>query len=360
MQRLLWNQDPQINDAYFAWKYEENPYLRRQPVIHVALSGGEVVGMRGIFGARWHAGDPSQALPFMHAGDMLIRPEHRRKGLFREIISASIDDMKHHGIRYLLSFSASPTTFIGSVRMGWRCAGSYMPSRRETTRAVVRRSLRRVVRTPPLPALSPLRALSSRLAEPDVFARLDRRAEDAARRGFCVEKTPRPEAMARLIERLGFSGRFQHVRDAEYFGWRFRDPRSRFRFIFSGDGELGGYIALRASTGRDRTFVDIVDWQGTSGEVLRELLRTAIDIGRFERVRTWCVSLSADKVAALWEAGFKAGKGRIEDVQGRPVSGFPGLLVHPSRAELAEGRWSMAGRRLDDIGSWDLQMLCSD
>jgi hypothetical protein len=44
--------------AYFRWKYAENPFLD-QTILQLAVSGGRVVAMRGMFGAVWQVDEPS-------------------------------------------------------------------------------------------------------------------------------------------------------------------------------------------------------------------------------------------------------------------------------------------------------------
>ena len=57
LQKHLWGADVALNAAYLEWKYEQNPY-EDTPLIHLALCGGEVVGMIGRFGGRWQIGRP--------------------------------------------------------------------------------------------------------------------------------------------------------------------------------------------------------------------------------------------------------------------------------------------------------------
>ena len=47
-----------------------------------------------------------------------------------------------------------------------------------------------------------------------------------------VESEPRPGAMAELVERLASDGRICHLRDETYLAWRYRNPRSVYRFLY--------------------------------------------------------------------------------------------------------------------------------
>jgi hypothetical protein len=76
-----------------------------------------------------------------------------------------------------------------------------------------------------------------------------------------VAHAPRPDAMAALVRRLGHDGRLRHVRDVEYFSWRFQNPLATYRFLFHGGEQPDGYLVLEASTSdlSDRNTVTIVD-----------------------------------------------------------------------------------------------------
>ncbi len=66
--------------AYVRWKYGENPFVD-ETILHLAVYGGRVVAMRGMFGAVWQVdGEPTRHfLPC--ADDFVIDPEHRNRGV---------------------------------------------------------------------------------------------------------------------------------------------------------------------------------------------------------------------------------------------------------------------------------------
>ena len=57
LQKHHLSQDMAVNAAYLEWKYDRNPYIDRT-LIYVALSGGQLVGMVGAYGAKWQLADP--------------------------------------------------------------------------------------------------------------------------------------------------------------------------------------------------------------------------------------------------------------------------------------------------------------
>ena len=64
MLKLLLSRDVADNRRYFEWKYEENPYFT-EPLLYLVRANGRIVGMRGMFGSCWQAGDGSPVvLPY--------------------------------------------------------------------------------------------------------------------------------------------------------------------------------------------------------------------------------------------------------------------------------------------------------
>jgi GNAT superfamily N-acetyltransferase len=122
VQHHLWGTDSARNDQYLAWKYEQNPYADA-PLIYLALDEGQVVAMRGMFGTRWQVGDPPDRPAALFAGDTVVMPDHRGRGLFRQIMLVALKDLARLGYRYLLNLSAGRATHLMSCRMGWVSIG---------------------------------------------------------------------------------------------------------------------------------------------------------------------------------------------------------------------------------------------
>jgi hypothetical protein len=67
----------------------------------------------------------------------------------------------------------------------------------------------------------------------------------------------------------------------------------------------------------------VADWEGTTAEIKRELLATALGWGRFAEIGAWTAALSDDDRASMTHAGF----GPVDpDLRAR---GMPCVLVKP-------------------------------
>lgn len=350
LQKGLWSGDAALNSAHLHWKYERNPYLDG-PLIYMALHEGAVVGMRGVYGARWLLGEPGRDVGALSSGDLVVAPEHQARNLPRRIMQLAEDDVRALGYRYLLNFSASPVTYLHSIRMGWRDLGAFGTMARRSRLGGATQAVRRFVASRrSLSALSRrlkrradgLASLSSKTAE-HRFARLD---AGTARRGPIVAaREARPSAMAELVERVGRGAGMRHVRDEAYFAWRFRNPLSIYRFLFWGDRRLEGYLVLETPRRAYRTQVRIIDWEASAGEPRAELLRAAILRGRFADLRVWSATLPAESTALLATHGFT--KAPTADARYR----------HALLAKDLRGR---GDDPLPDLSAWDLRMVFSD
>jgi hypothetical protein len=336
LQKHLWGPDVALNAAYLEWKHEHNPYVET-PLIYLALCGGQVVGMRGMYGAKWQIGYPCQTFLGLCASDSVIAPDHRTRGLYRKLTMAALNDLTNSGNTYVFSLSANKITYLGCLAMGWCGIG--------TLQVMQRRSA------------DGLSSLSS-TEEPHPFYSLDRKGAGSggeASPHVSVELTARPKAMAELIERIGGDGRMRHVRDQQYFAWRFQNPRAVYRFLFWRDARLEGYLVLRRWVYTERVGVSIVDWEATNAQARADLLQAAIHWGNFGSLTIWSATLPDEAKTLLQIADFKELEGT-----GNTTRYVPTVLVRPIRDEMLKGDWVLADRRLLDLANWDLRMIYSD
>jgi GNAT superfamily N-acetyltransferase len=352
LQRHLWHGGRALNTAYFEWKYEQNPYLG-DPLVYLALDGRRVVGMRGMFGSRWEAGRPAESFLVPAADDLVIDPDHRGRGLFAQIMQAAFADLSRLGFQYAVSLSPGPATLASSLASGWQSLGPMHVVRREVPPGPAGRRLRAELARHRLLRRGVRRVARVAGTDRRMFARLDARQRSGARAGWpgvSVSLTPRVEAMAGLVRRLGHDGRLRHVRDQTYLDWRFRNPLHEYRFLYLDGERLEGYMVLqryRLHAGRG---VNIVDWEATELSGRADLLGAAIDWGQFSRLSTWMAAVPPDAAALLQEAGFLPGS------EGLLARHLPTILVRAVDGGPAS-ELTAAGQRLRDPRSWDLRMV---
>jgi GNAT superfamily N-acetyltransferase len=336
----VFRRSPQECRDYLHWKYWRNPYLD-EPLLFLARNGsGSVVGMRGFYGTCWQVGDRRVVIPC--ADDFAIAAAERNKGLMTLIMRAALESLARQGFGYTINASGSELTVLQSLAMGWKSLGPMEPVVRMTDVERARRLIVRAARRTLLQRFT----YGSIGNPPGSFAKLDRRGtEPAAReRNVVVESSPRPEAMAELVRSIAGDGRIRHVRDADFFRWRFGNPTREYRFLyFERDGALEGFIALASYTRSNLQF-NIVDIEARNDSVLAELVETACAWGRFPAIGAWMASHPPAARTLLTRHGFVATDRRLR------ARGMPCVLLK---------KIGSAESAALDGAAWDIRLIDS-
>jgi hypothetical protein len=171
--------------------------------------------------------------------------------------------------------------------------------------------------------------------------------------------------MAALAASAGADGRIRHVKNADWFRWRYRDPSSRYRFAyFERGGRLVAYLAFhRAAAPLPAAAVTLVDWERDPSIDWTELLGTAIRLA--DRwvlpLHAWTRALPPEIGPRLPELGFEP-----RPLWGPLASRRPTFLVGRMGDDAAaastrdEDGWAVAGRRLDRLDDWNLRPVFAD
>lgn len=108
--------DPDRSREWFAWKYEDNPYVDRVPIF-VAERDGDLVGARPFFALDMSVnGDRELAL---QPGDTMVHPEHRRQGLFTRMTEAAIETYSDGKPNFFFNFP-NDQSGPGYLKLGWK------------------------------------------------------------------------------------------------------------------------------------------------------------------------------------------------------------------------------------------------
>ncbi len=366
LQTLMWSSDLRINGAYLDWKYHNNPY-GDQPIIYLAMQQGQVVGMRGLYVICCEGGQPSQTFYCLQLGDGLVHPDHRRRGLLVRMMTAAMEGFRQSSFRYVFTLSSNQFTQAAYFKLGWRSLGDLQPMQRPAQRGQdsgVRRILRQMPLLPSIyrrmrTALPNLAMSSSDRYAP--FEAFDRRRALSRSGQFSqvrVDTAPRPEAMAKLVGRLGHDGRLRYVRDQKFFAWRFQNPLSQYRFLYEGENDLEGYLVLQMSAQPgEAAWCTIVDWEAANSLVRKELLQAAVQWGNFDNLVVWSGTLPDQTKSLLGECGFSLFP-KAEPDQENVV--YPSFLVGAIRPQSDPPSWTLVDRQLLDVSNWDLRAICSD
>jgi hypothetical protein len=310
-----------------------------------------------MFGSMWEAGSSSQKLLGLHADDLVVAPEYRSRGVVANIMSAAFDDLKKKGWEYVFSLSAGAVTRLSSLAMGWRNVGPVGELHRASHRVDLLRRLHGTVSGMRFfhRYAKDVQSMLGRHLQSDLRGR---RMGSAIKVGARVSlwQEPRSEEMARLVGRIPYDGRIRHVRDRDYFAWRFQNPVHKFWFLFWEEPDLEGYLVLQEylPEAMDRSVTHIVDWEASDDRVRAGLLQAALRLGHFPDLRIWSATLPEKTKALLETSGFRSSGGGSGIANQEKC-----LLVKPLHEGTPEKDCVLAGRRLLDISDWDIRMIYS-
>ena len=141
----------------------------------------------------------------------------------------------------------------------------------------------------------------------------------------------------------------------EFFGWRFKNPRRDYRFIFFGNHELDGFLVLGSAKSDAHKSIQLVDWEATNDKIFRVMLKYAIDLCGEIDIQIWSLTLPPGIRVSLERQGFLDTPG----ARGARVSKF-GLMVKALDTSLPPAEWGIGDRALLDISNWRLRMICAD
>jgi predicted N-acetyltransferase YhbS len=284
---LGWRGDER-DRAFFAWKHDANPF-GTSPA-WVATQGAQIVGFRTFL--RWEFARGDERLRMVRAVDTATDPEHRGKGIFRDLTLSSVAELTAAG--YDAVFNTPNTqSRPGYLKMGWTELGR--PALGARPRG-------------PLEALGMMRSREAAEKWPEPTT-VGQPATDAL-------AGPRLEA---LLATLPAPAGWGTPRTAEYLRWRYGFEPLRYRTLEVQDG-LAVFRVRRRGPSRE---VALCEWlaPGPDRRALRRLVHAAGDylvasglgaahglvpLPRLGPVVTWR-SLARPGVPALGDLAFRLG-----------------------------------------------------
>lgn len=348
LQTYLWSGDPELNGRVLEWKYERNPYMNAPLIVLAKSERGETVGCRGMFGSEWHVPGEGETVVVPCAGDVVVHPDHRNRGLFAQMTTFAQDVCRAEGYPFALNLSANWLSGLGYQALGWRSIESPEPIRRYG--AELRARLRRVARRAPgvlelwrktRPTPTDTGAAESRMVDP--FARMD--AADTPS-GVRVETATETDALAANWQTVR-SDQIRHTRTPEFLSWRLNNPLAAYR-VLTVDGVPGSVIVQSDRlVGRRAAF--IVECTVQDADALSRL--AAFATTGFDHVTVWRTTMPAAVRTTLERLRFEP----VGESSGVTAS-RPAFYVKP----LALSGWDLNGLDLRDKANWDIRMLDSD
>lgn len=208
--------------AFFAWKHEHNPF--GPSLALVADAGGALIGFRAFM--RWRFAVDGQPVEALRAVDTATDPAHQRRGVFRRLTEAALDEAASQAAFVFNTPNAE--SLPGYLRMGWGHVGRPRVAIRPARPVRVARHARRAAG-----AHGDARAVASALPHAGEVL-----ADDAA--------------LEPLLDAQPEDERLHTVRTRAYLRWRYADaPGLDYRALALPDG-AGGLAGLAIARLRER------------------------------------------------------------------------------------------------------------
>jgi len=227
LHRAVWGHERE--DAWFRWRFEQNPYVDETPMV-VAEHDGQIVGAEPCLAFRLRVGD--ETVRALQPADWSVHPEHRKRGVFTGMTERLLERYDDGPAQLYFNFPNEvlvpglkkfdwvirdgPTTYY-RIHDPEQVARQGAGSKREF-RSIASRNLGRLV--------SP-------------FTRGYLGARDRLRKrvdGYTVERHESIPVDVFTALAAGPADAIHTVRDAAYYRWRFANPR----------WETTAYVARRA------------------------------------------------------------------------------------------------------------------
>ena len=316
---------------WFAWKYEENPYVYHVPVF-VAERAGELVGARPFFALELSVNGRRHLA--LQPGDTMVHPDHRRRGLFTRLNEAAIEQYRDRDVSFFFNFP-NEKSGAGYLQQGWKRVGDQPTYYRVQDPAGLQESS------------SAWASLGARALKPllDGFNWVSTHRLSTPESVTVERYDSVPSAMLAGIEydrrRKGI-----HVhRDLRFYEWRFRNPSWEYTaYVAERGGEpIAGLVVATSEDEATTKLTDVTPLpDGDDHEGLEALLHRV--------VREYA---DADVIVAppVFPEGLARRAGFRRDDR-RPLSAVTARTTHVVR-ELSDG-WTVDGLDITAADNWQL------
>ena len=205
------------NEAFFAWKHDENPF-GESPAWVAETVAGDIAGLRVFL--RWRFRTPEgETLRAVRAVDTATHPDHQGKGIFTKLTLGAIPDLHDEGVDLIFN-TPNDKSRPGYLKMGWSEVGRVPVGVRLASATSIPRVLR-------------ARTAADLWSQPSELG-------DAAS-DVLADTT----AVQRLLEGCGVPQRIATDRTVAYLQWRYRFPPLRYRAVLVGRTIEEGLVILR-------------------------------------------------------------------------------------------------------------------
>jgi hypothetical protein len=169
-----------------------------------------------------------------------------------------------------------------------------------------------------------------------------------------LSRAPRADAMSELAQRTGDKC-VRHVRDPDFYRWRFRNPLCDYRYVYWHESRLEAFAVLQLWRDGNGADVRIVDWEASRPEVFHSMLRRIAERGGSDVLSIWTAALEAEGRSTLANLAFRE---RDETRDGTTFR--PGLMAIGADTDTIRESGLETHQLFSCLDRWALRMAHSD
>ncbi|SDQ52634.1 GNAT family N-acetyltransferase [Halopelagius longus] len=318
---------------WFAWKYEDNPYVDHVPIF-VAEADGTLVGARPFFALDMSVGGERRLA--LQPADTMVHPDHRRRGLFTRMTETAIDEYGDAEPSFFFNFP-NENSSSGYLNLGWRKV-TEQPTyyRIQNPSELARHRDSDALASVGGAVLDPLVSGYNRLSN----------AHAPSEGGVTVTRHESVPAATMAAIASGTPERGVHVRrDERFYDWRFGNPNWEYvAYVAREAGEPVAGIVVGTSVGSGPTTTKVTDVvpvpRESASDGLEALLHRAVGDHADSDLLAAPAALPASSAR---RAGFRA-----DDRP--PISYVSSRTTHVVRP--FDGEWVQNGVDIADEENW--------
>lgn len=250
-------------EDWFKWKYQENPYIDHVPII-LGIYEGEVIGVRPLFAMLASINGKQEVV--LQPGDAMVHPEHRRQGLFSQMMEQMIEQ---YSGEYPFYFTF-PNNLSGPAHLKH---GSKIVSERTSYYRFQNPKALATTYTDSIPA-----QIVTTLTTPLIkgYYHIKHRRTSTSTDLTIRKESEIPGKELSQLYQQAIPDKIHAVRDEQFYNWRFENPDWEYTTYLAEDKKgLKAAIVVGTSAGPGQTttkLTDVVPLTNTSKSAVKALI----------------------------------------------------------------------------------------
>lgn len=326
--QFLWkNPDESERIKKFEWLYEKNPY-QKEPFIYVALDDEKLVASRAFVPSNFTV--DGSIIKIFCGADAIIHPDYRRRGIFSQLQSALIKDIRTLFPEkcIIIELSANQASTPGLLKLGLQQTNGIKKSGYKI-------SLFNYLK---------VKLFKRKESEEQTICR-------ANKKNMCLELSKKLYAyeISTFLKENRRNNKITNVRDETYFLWNYSYKPEKYVYVYCRKNSiLIGYVIIKHISDYQSS---IEEYFSLDPEVLQFMINVAAIKLTVPILRTRI--LTTEEKTVLQKCGFI---GEFDLLMKLLKKKRLSILIRPVQLETIEKDFFINGIDIRDIDNWQLYL----